>query len=63
MMSQEDRYERFAYRTLNEFIIALSGSFDLVLDDGDERKFFIKSFLLRNLCTKDDLEKLREFFN
>ncbi|MCB5249613.1 MAG: FdtA/QdtA family cupin domain-containing protein [Candidatus Cloacimonadales bacterium] len=29
-----------AYRTLNEFIIALSGSFDLVLDDGDERKVF-----------------------
>ena len=28
-----------AYRENEEFIIALSGSFDVVLDDGKERKF------------------------
>lgn len=27
-----------AYRELQEFFIALSGSFDVVLDDGDDRK-------------------------
>lgn len=27
-----------AYKTLNEFVVALSGSFDVVLDDGKERK-------------------------
>ena len=29
-----------AYRTSEEFIVALSGSFDVVLDDGKERKVF-----------------------
>jgi dTDP-4-dehydrorhamnose 3,5-epimerase-like enzyme len=29
-----------AYRKLHEFIIALSGSFDVVLDDGREKKIF-----------------------
>jgi dTDP-4-dehydrorhamnose 3,5-epimerase-like enzyme len=29
-----------AYKTLHEFIIALSGSFDVVLDDGREKKTF-----------------------
>jgi len=29
-----------AYRTLNEFIVALSGSFDVVLDDGKERRVY-----------------------
>ena len=29
-----------AYRTLNELIVALSGSFDVVLDDGKERKLY-----------------------
>lgn len=29
-----------AYRSLQEFIIALSGSFDVVLDDGAERRTF-----------------------
>jgi len=29
-----------AYKTLNEFIIALSGSFDVVLHDGNEEKKF-----------------------
>ena len=29
-----------AYKKLNEFIIALSGSFDVVLDDGKERKVY-----------------------
>jgi hypothetical protein len=29
-----------AYKDLHEFIIALSGSFDVVLDDGTERKTF-----------------------
>ena len=29
-----------AYKTLNEFIIALSGSFDVVLNDGIEKKKF-----------------------
>ena len=29
-----------AYRTNAEFIIAMSGSFDVVLDDGKERKVF-----------------------
>jgi dTDP-4-dehydrorhamnose 3,5-epimerase-like enzyme len=27
-----------AYKTLQEFVVALSGSFDVVLDDGKERK-------------------------
>lgn len=30
-----------AYRTNKEFIIAMSGSFDVVLDDGKERKVFL----------------------
>lgn len=30
-----------AYRTNEELIIALSGSFDVVLDDGKERKVFL----------------------
>lgn len=29
-----------AYKKLNEFIIALSGSFDVVIDDGFEKKTF-----------------------
>jgi dTDP-4-dehydrorhamnose 3,5-epimerase-like enzyme len=29
-----------AYQTLNEFIVALSGSFEVVLDDGLEKKTF-----------------------
>lgn len=29
-----------AYRTNEEFIIAMSGSFDVVIDDGKERKVF-----------------------
>jgi dTDP-4-dehydrorhamnose 3,5-epimerase-like enzyme len=29
-----------AYKTLNEFIVALSGSFDIVLDDGKQKKVF-----------------------
>ncbi|GAB6282647.1 MAG: FdtA/QdtA family cupin domain-containing protein [Ignavibacterium sp.] len=29
-----------AYKTLNEFIVALSGSFDVVLHDGEEEKKF-----------------------
>lgn len=29
-----------AYKTLHEFIIALSGSFDVVLDDGHEKKTY-----------------------
>lgn len=29
-----------AYRENQEFIIALSGSFDVILDDGDEKKAF-----------------------
>ncbi|WP_243348770.1 sugar 3,4-ketoisomerase [Parabacteroides sp. FAFU027] len=29
-----------AYKTLQEFIVALSGSFDVVLDDGNEKKVF-----------------------
>ena len=28
-----------AYRNLEEFIIALSGSFDVVLDDGKKRRY------------------------
>lgn len=29
-----------AYKTTEEFIVALSGSFDVVLDDGKEKKIF-----------------------
>jgi dTDP-4-dehydrorhamnose 3,5-epimerase-like enzyme len=29
-----------AYKTLHEFIIAISGSFDVVLDDGKEKKTY-----------------------
>ncbi len=29
-----------AYKTLHEFIIAISGSFDVVLDDGKEKKVY-----------------------
>ena len=29
-----------AYKTTEEFIVALSGSFDVILDDGTERKTF-----------------------
>ena len=29
-----------AYKTLREFVIALSGSFDVVLDDGREKKVY-----------------------
>ena len=29
-----------AYKELNEFIVALSGSFDVVLDDGNEKRIY-----------------------
>ncbi|HWJ27180.1 MAG TPA: FdtA/QdtA family cupin domain-containing protein [Flavisolibacter sp.] len=29
-----------AYKTLHEFIVALSGSFDIVLDDGNEKRTY-----------------------
>jgi WxcM-like, C-terminal len=29
-----------AYKTLHEYIVALSGSFDVILDDGREKKIF-----------------------
>lgn len=29
-----------AYKTNEEFIVALSGSFDVILDDGEEKKIF-----------------------
>ena len=35
-----------AYRENEEFIVALSGSFDVVLDDGKNKDFFFESFLL-----------------
>ena len=42
-----------AYRENEEFIVALSGSFDVILDDGNERKnVLFKSFLLWTLCAE-----------
>jgi dTDP-4-dehydrorhamnose 3,5-epimerase-like enzyme len=35
-----DRRGGHAYKTLQEFIIALSGSFDVVLDDGKNKKTY-----------------------
>jgi len=40
-----------AYKTLNEFIVALSGSFDVVLHDGKEESTLSQSFLLWIICT------------
>ena len=35
-----DRKGGHAYKNLQEFVIALSGSFDVLLDDGNEKKTF-----------------------
>lgn len=46
-----------AYKENQEFIIALSGSFDVLLDDGKERrKNPFESFILWIVRTKADME-------
>lgn len=46
-----------AYKENQEFIVALSGSFDVMLDDGVEQKvFFIESFLLWIICSQRFVE-------
>lgn len=37
----DGRREGHAYKQLQEFVIALSGSFEVVLDDGSERRAFL----------------------
>ena len=51
-----------AYRKNDEFMIALSGSFDVVLNDGRENLPF-KSLLLWVVCPPDDLAVYAELFN
>lgn len=46
-----------AYKTNEEFIVALSGSFDVILDDGEEKKnIFFKSFILWAIRSPRPLE-------
>ena len=61
-----------AYRKNDEFMIALSGSFDVVLNDGKEEKIVrsspkyeprFKSLLLWVVCPPDDLAVYAELFN
>ena len=45
-----------AYKTNEEFIVALSGSFDVILDDGEEKKIFFRykrGTEYRNLDTEE----------
>ena len=45
-----------AHKNLHQLIIALSGSFDVILDDGQEKKAFsFKPFVLRHLRLPHDL--------
>lgn len=51
-----------AYKENEEFIIALSGSFDVVLDDGNEKNISFKSFLLWFVCAQWFMERNEQFF-
>jgi len=46
------------HRKLQQFIVAMSGSFDVILDDGFETKtIHMKPFVLRPLCFAYDVER------
>ena len=47
-----------AHKELHQLIIAMSGSFDIVLDDGREKKrIHLEPFLLRLVRLPDDLAR------
>ena len=50
-----------AHKALHQLIIAMSGSFDVVLDDGGQKTFSPQSLILRPVCLPDDLARTRQF--
>ena len=52
-----------AYLKNNEFIIALSGAFDVIVDDGRQKKIYAQSLLLWTLCACGHMARDRELFN
>lgn len=53
-----------AYRENQEFIVALSGSFDVLLDDGKEQNIFhLNRSLLWIICTERILAENGKFFD
>lgn len=53
-----------AYKENEEFIVALSGSFDVILDDGKEKKnIFLEPIILRIVCTQRPLETNGKFLH
>ena len=54
-----------AYRESEEFIVALSGSFDVVIDDGKEKQVFSlnQPVLLRTVCPEDDVARDGQFLH
>ena len=47
-----------------EFIVALSGSFDVVIDNGKEKQtIFVESLLLRLVCSSWSVATNAKFFN
>ena len=53
-----------AYKDNQEFIVALSGSFDVLLDDGIEKKsFFVEPFILWALYSQGNMARNKQFFN
>lgn len=53
-----------AYKENEEFIVALSGSFDVILDDGKEKKnIFFEPIILRIVCAQRPLETNGKFLH
>lgn len=52
-----------AHRALQQFLIALSGSFDVVLDDGDSRKSFTLNRPYRGLLIPNGIWRELENFS
>ena len=55
--------ENHAFKESHEFIVALSGSFDVILNNGEkEQKFSLNKPYSGLLCSKLDMETHRKFF-
>ena len=52
-----------AYKENMEFIVALSGSFDVVLDDGVVKNILTQQILLRTFRSQGDVETNGELFD
>ena len=52
-----------AFHRQEELIISLSGSFDIVLNDGSEEPLPHGTVVLRTLCATDDVARTRQFLD